>query len=159
MAKKRNCEHLSHLTAKGSSLRFEGAANDDRCKLLMKAFNFPLHVEVKGADVIAYYEDDFFLDDLRFMRENYGKQLGDLLIKAKKNTSVTLADVLPDTLPMQGNKSWEKIYEESLESTERDNTGMKYTSRKIGSNYNKQEEEGAIVKVYSANEFRTNGHF
>ena len=73
---------------------------------------------------------------------------------------IVLANVLPETLPLQGGRTWEEIYERSLESTERDESGMKYTSRKVGANYNKcVEDEPAIVKTWSVNEYRTNGHF
>ena len=160
MARKRNCEHLSHLTAIGSSLRFVGAAKSGKRNLLMSAFNFPLYVETKGDDIIAYYDEDFYLDDLRFMSENYGKQLGSLLKpeNVMKNCNVRLASVLPETLPMQGDRTWQEIYEQGLESTERDNSGKSYNSRRAGGNYDK-EQECAFVKVYSSNEFRANGHF
>ena len=166
MAIKRNCEHKNYLTKKGSSLRFIGAARDVYKNNLMHSFCFALHVCEVGDDIVAYYQEDWYKDELRFMRENYAKYLGNLLSNKRivKSTNVLLAKVLPERLPRQYNKTWQQVYEEGLESTERDENGMKYTSRKVGANYNKSgddsgEEEPAVVRTYSISEFRANGHF
>ena len=159
MAVKRHCENKSHLTAIGGSLRFIGAAKSHKLELLKKALNFYLHYEIKGDDLIAYYQDDFYKDDLDFIRERYGSVLGMLVHSknVKKNGRVVLAKVLPERLPMQDNKTWEEIYARSIESTERDESGSSYTSRTTGGLLG--EDEPDVVRVYSQNEFRTNGHF
>ena len=160
MAVKRHCENKSYLKAKGSSLRFIGAARDDRKDMLMRAFNFPLHVCVVGDDIVSYYQEDWYKDDLRFMRENFSKQLGSLLLpqNISKRTNVVLANVLPERLPMQDNKTWQQIYERSIESTTRDDSGKSYTTR-VSSLRGDESDEPAIVRTLSVNEYRTNGHF
>jgi len=165
MARKRNCEQKSHLAAKGSALVFIGAAKSDKLETLKKALEWPLHVVVKGNDLFAYFQDDWCVDELEYQRRYHKALLGELISKGHVKTmqGIVLANVLPETLPLQGGKTWEEIYERSLESTERDESGMKYTSRRVGSNYTKKDEEGelepAIVRVFSTNEYRTNGHF
>lgn len=159
MAVKRHCESKSHLTAIGSSLRFIGAAKSPKLEQLKRALNFYLHYEIKGDDLIAYYQDDFYKDDLEFMRERYGNILGALLLpqNVKKNANVVLAKVLPERLPMQDNKTWAEIFARSIESTERDDNGSCLSSRTTGGLL--ENEQPDIVRVYSQNEYRTNGHF
>jgi hypothetical protein len=159
MAVKRHCESKSHLTATGSSLRFIGAAKSPKLEQLKRALNFYLHYEIKGDDLIAYYQDDFYKDDLEFMRERYGNILGALLLpqNVKKNANVVLAKVLPERLPMQGNKTWAEIFARSIESTERDDNGSCLSSRTTGGLL--ENEQPDIVRVFSQNEYRTNGHF
>lgn len=165
MARKRNCEHKSHLNAKGSVLVFIGAAKSDKLETLKKALEWPLHVVVKGNDLFAYFQDDWSNDELEYQRRCHQTLLGELLAKqnVKSLQGIVLANVLPETLPLRDNKTWAEIYERSLESTERDESGMKYTSRRVGANYTRKDEEGelepAIVRVFSTNEYRTNGHF
>ena len=165
MARKRHCENKSYLTAKGSALVFIGAAKSDKLETLKKALEWPLHVVIKGNDVFAYFQDDWCVDELEYQRRCHKSLLGELISKGRVKTmqGIVLANVLPETLPLQGGRTWEEIYERSLESTERDESGMKYTSRKVGANYNKGGEcgegEPAIMRTWSVNEYRTNGHF
>ena len=161
MARKRNCENKSYLTAKGSSLTFVGAAKNPKYDTLKRAIEWALHVVEKGDDLIAYFQDDWYKDELEYLRRVWGKQLGELLLNAniKKNPSVVLSKVLPERLPRQNNRTWEEIYEASLESTERDESGTNYTSRNTGANYESEEDKPDIVRVWSVNEFRVNGHF
>ena len=165
MARKRHCENKSYLTAKGSALVFIGAAKSDKLETLKKALEWPLHVVIKGNDVFAYFQDDWCVDELEYQRRCHKSLLGELISKGRVKTmqGIVLAKVLPETLPLQGGRTWEEIYERSLESTERDESGMKYTSRKVGANYNKGgecgEDEPAIMRTWSVNEYRTNGHF
>ena len=93
------------------------------------------------------------------MRERYGNILGALLLpqNVKKNARVVLAQVLPERLPMQDNKTWAEIFARSIESTERDETGSCLSSRTTGGLL--EDEQPDIVRVYSQNEYRTNGHF
>lgn len=161
MARKRNCEHKSYLTAKGSSLTFVGAAKNPKYDMLKRAIEWALHLVEKGDDLIAYFQDDWYKDELEYLRRVWGKQLGELLLNAniKKNPSVVLSKVLPERLPRQNNRTWEEIYEASLESTERDENGTNYNSRNTGANYESEEDKPDIVRVWSVNEFRVNGHF
>ena len=160
MALKRNCEHLSFKTAKGSYLRFIGAAKADDVKVLIAALNFPLHIEIKGEDVIAYYDEDFYLDDLDYIKRTFGARLKHFLEKGKvvKCKDIVLADYLPSVLPLQDNMTWEEIYNRSLESTTRDESGQCYTTGQNGENYD-ADKIPAVVKTYSINEYRVNGYF
>ncbi len=161
MARRRHCENKSCKDAIGSSLRFVGGAKKPQASILKRALCFPLHITEDGDDIVVYYMEDMANDDLRLLAK-HGSQIGGDIADRKnirKNMAVRLADVLPEHLPLQRGKTFEEIFEESLRSTERDEDGMAHGSRKVGSNYCKDDEEPAIVRTYSINEYRTNGYF
>ena len=161
MARKRRCENKSYFTAKGSSLTFIGAANSSKCEKLIKAMEWPLHIEKVGSDVVAYFVDDWYKDELEYLRRCYGNYFGDMLLNENidKNTDIVLANHIPSILPLRDNRTWEDVYEEHITSTERDDSGALYSSGStMGGSYDK-DEEPAIVKTYSINEYRANGYF
>ena len=161
MARRRHCENKSYNNAIGSSLRFVGAVKKPQSEILKKCLCFPLHITEDGDDIVVYYMDDMANDDLRLLAKHEHQIGGDIANRKniRKNMAVWLADVLPEHLPLQHGKTFEEIFEESLRSTERDEDGMGYGSRKVGANYCKDDEEPAIVRTYSINEYRTNGYF
>lgn len=161
MARKRNCENKSYKDAIGSSLRFVGGVKKPQANILKKCLCFPLHITEEGDDIVVYYMEDMANDDLRLLGKHQHQIGGDIADRKNimKNMKVRLADVLPERLPLQRNKTFEEIFEFSMQSTERDENGMGYNSRKVGANYCKDDEEPAIVRTYSVNEYRTNGHF
>ena len=160
MARKRNCESKSFKTAKGSSITFVGVVNKRKYQDLLKALQWDLYREEKGNDLVVYLPDDWWYDELENnLRANHWDYLMGILddenIKIKKE-NVVLSKHLPEYLPKLKCTA-EEWYEHFMESTEREENGSVKGCRR---HFNEDaEEEPAVVKTYSINEYKTNGVF
>lgn len=160
MARKRNCENKSYATAKGSSITFIGVVVKKKFQDLLNRIEWELWHEIKGQDLIVYFPDDWWYDELEVnLRAKHWDYLMGILddenIRVKKEC-VVLSKHLPDYLPKL-KCSPEEWYEHFIESTEREEDGsVKGCRRHLNDS---DEDEPAIVKTYSTAEYKVNGHF
>lgn len=159
MAQKRNCDHKLWKSAKGSSITFIGVVQKKKYEALLNAIQWDIWREVKGNDLIIYLPDDWWFDELNALRENHWDYLMGILdednLKVKKY-NVVLSKHLPEYLP-KFKCTPEEWYARYLESSERDEEGNVISSR---THHGESDiDEPADVKVYSINQYKTNGVF